>query len=72
MVDTLLLDERIEASGKTKTHLSKKLGITLQAFRLKRTNVHPFTTDEVSELCDELHIKKLSDKERIFFAKNVE
>ena len=72
MVDTQLLDKRISESGKGKGYLSGKLGISIQSFRLKRTNVYPFTTDEVTKLCDELNITKLSDKERLFFAKNVD
>ena len=72
MVDTQLLDERIEQSGKSKTFLANKCGITVQSFRLKRKNISCFNTDQVDILCNELSIRSLRDKERIFFAKNVD
>lgn len=72
MVDTLLLENEISKSGKKKTYLAKRMNISIQGLRLKMKNVYPFDTDEVSVLCEELNIKKLTDKERIFFAKNVE
>jgi len=72
MVNTQLLDDAIKATGKSKSFLSDKCGMSLQTFRLKRLNVSPFTTDEVEALCKELGIKELRKKERIFFAKNVD
>ena len=68
MVDTLLLDEEIKKSGKKKTYLAKRMNISVQGLRLKIKNAYPFNTDEVAILCDELGIRKLTDKERIFFA----
>lgn len=67
MVDTQLLEDVISKSGSKKGFLADKLGISIQSFRLKCKNEYSFTTDEVAALCDELHITKLSDKERIFF-----
>ena len=72
MVDTQLLDEKIEQSGKRKSYLANKCGMSVQTFRLKRLNVSPFNTDEVESLCDELCIKTLSEKDRIFFKKKVD
>lgn len=72
MVNTQLLDETIRQSGKSKSFLASKCGISLQSFRLKRINESCFNTDEVDVLCNELSIKSLRDKERIFFAKNVD
>jgi hypothetical protein len=69
MIDTQYLEEKIAASGKTKTHLASKMGISIQSFRLKTTNKYDFTTREFAVLSDELGIKKLSEKEKIFFAK---
>lgn len=71
MVNTLLLDEARERAGKTKTYLANKLGISIQSLRLKSKNDYSFTSDEVTILCQELGIKKLSDKEKIFFARDV-
>jgi hypothetical protein len=67
MVDTQLLDDRIDDSGKKIAYLADKMGITVQAFRMKRKNLSEFTSDQVAVLCDELDIKKLTDKEKIFF-----
>ena len=72
MVDTLLLDNYIKQSGKSKTYLADKCGISIQSFRLKRINESVFNTDQVEVLCTELNINTLRDKERIFFAKNVD
>lgn len=72
MVNTQLLDEAIRESGKSKTHLAKKCNMSIQSFRLKRKNIYPFTTDDVDTLCEELNIKTLTKKEKIFFANNVD
>ena len=72
MVNTQLLDEAIRESGKSKTHLAKKCNMSIQSFRLKRKNIYPFTTNDVDTLCEELNIKTLTKKEKIFFANNVD
>jgi len=72
MVDTQLLDEKIEQSGKSKSFLANKCGISIQSFRMKRLNLSFFNTDQVDILCSELDIKTLREKEKIFFAKNVD
>ncbi len=72
MVDTQLVDERISASGKKKSYLADRLGITVQTLRRKLKNEFPFTTDEVSDLCDELNITDMSDMQQLFFKRNVE
>lgn len=69
MVNTELLEKKITESGKTKSFLSNKLGITLQTFKKKCTNNGDFFLSEVDILCSELDIKMLTEKERIFFAK---
>ena len=72
LIDTQALEEAIKKSGKTKTYLSNKIGISIQSLRLKTRGDYQFNTDEVGILCEELNITRLSDKERIFFAKNVD
>lgn len=69
MIDTKELETRIAATGKTKSYLAKKMGITIQTLRLKMKNQSDFTTTQVDVLCNELNITKLTDKEKIFFAK---
>lgn len=66
MVDTEALEKIITDSGKTKTHLAAKAGITIQALRLKMINKFEFKPSEIDALCDELSITRLSDKEKIF------
>ena len=69
LVNTQLLDEAIKQSGKSKSHLASKCNMSIQSFRLKRLNIYPFTTDDVEVLCNELNIKTLVQKDKIFFAK---
>ena len=69
MVNTELLEKKIIESGKTKSFLSHKVGITLQTFKKKCTNNADFFLSEVDILCTELDIKTLTEKERIFFGK---
>lgn len=72
MVNTALLNNKIYESGKTKTHLAKKAGISLTTLRNKINNEYPFNSDEMEVLCDELDIKRLTEKESIFFAHSVD
>lgn len=72
MVDTVALDAKITASGKKMSYLAKKMGITINTLRRKRTNMNEFNSSEVDILCDELDITKLTEKQAIFFAPNVE
>ena len=68
MVDIKLLEEAIVNSGKKKSYLAEKLGITVQNFRLKCTNISDFRIKEVNILCSELGITDLEIKEKIFFS----
>lgn len=72
MVDTQYLEFLICNSGKKKNYLSNKIGCSRQYFMMKINNKAPFTTDEVAILCEELNITKLKEKEKIFFATNVD
>lgn len=67
MVNTQYLEELIAKSGKKKMHLANKIGCSRQYLSMKINNKAPFTTDEVSVLCSELNITKLTEKENIFF-----
>ena len=69
MVDTELLDEAIVASGKRLGYLAEKLGITIHTFRSRRIGKSDFLSDEITILCDELNIRDLNEKEKIFFKK---
>lgn len=67
MVNSELLEKKIIESGKTKSFLSQKLGVTIQTFKRKCTNNADFFLSEVDILCTELNVKNLTEKERIFF-----
>ena len=67
MVNTQMLEDIIKDSGKKKSYLADKLGISIQSFRLKCDNKSDFKTNEVAVLCAELGITRLTDKEKIFF-----
>ena len=70
MVQTELLNSKIQESGLKKSELCKAMGITYQAFRLKRNNVSAFTSEEVNTLCELLKIKTMAEMKKIFFSKN--
>lgn len=70
MVNTELLNLKIKESGLKKSQLCKAMGITYQAFRLKRNNVSDFTSQEVNTLCELLNITTMAEMKKIFFSKN--
>ena len=70
MVNTELLDVKIKESGLKKSQLCKAMGITYQAFRLKRNNVYAFTSQEVNTLCELLNIRTMAEMKKIFLAKS--
>ena len=72
MVNTQMLEDKIKESGKTKTFLAGKIGKTIQSLNTKIKNQYDFTSSEVDILCTELGVTKLSEKDAIFFAKNVD
>lgn len=72
MVDTQILESIINDSGKKRTYLADKIGISVQSLKLKIDNKSDFKSSEVMSLCQELGITRLADKERIFFAKEVD
>ena len=71
MVDTAMLQEYMDKSGKKKQFLAEKLGLSRAGFRNKCIGATDFTSREISVLCEELGVTRLTDKERIFFAPNV-
>lgn len=64
-VDTALLNSYIEKSGLKISYLTEQLGISRQAFDMKRKNVNSFRISEVFVLCNLLGITD-EDKEKIF------
>lgn len=72
MTNTKELNRRIRESGLTKSYLAAKLGISLYSFQLKRENKSQFTAEQIKILCKLLKIESLKEKERIFFATEVD
>ena len=72
MVNTQLLEEYIDKSGKKKGYLAKQIGVSTTTFRSKSKGDYPFDSDEIEVLCEELSIRTLKDKERVFFAPKVD
>ena len=67
MTNTELLEQWIQKSGKKKTFLAEKVGLSLAGFRNCCINKAEFKVGQVQTLCDELNITSLKDKESIFF-----
>lgn len=72
MVNTELLNKRIEQSGYKRSHIASELNITRQSFSSKVNNSTEFLSSEVQKLCKVLGIESLDEKEAIFFASCVD
>ena len=71
MVNAQVLDCKIKESGLKIGYIIGQLGISRQAFDMKRKGVYPFKAAEIYVLCDLLHIEGNS-REAIFFASDSE
>lgn len=71
MTNTKELERIISESGLKKSYIAKALNLSRQGFKNKCENKSQFTSMQISQLCEMLNITKLTDKERIFFAKSV-
>lgn len=71
MLDTQLLDEKIEKSGFKVGYLVENLGLSRNGFDKKRKGKTPFRTAEIYVLCDLLRLSE-TEKAAIFFADKVE
>lgn len=72
MTDTEALKSLIKRSGLKYQFIASELNITYQGLKNKIENVNEFKTSEVDTLCKLLGITKLHEKEKIFFANNVD
>lgn len=70
MTNTELLEKKISESGKKKTYLAEKVGLSLAGFRNCVTNKAEFKASQIDILCEELNIRSLREKEAVFFAKS--
>ena len=69
MTDTKLLEQAIKASGRTKTFLAEKIGLSLAGFRNCTVNKAEFKASQIQALCVLLDISDPAQKEAIFFAR---
>ena len=69
MTNWELLEKKIAESGLRRMYIYKEVGITRAGWSYKKKKNIDFSVSQISALCDVLQIKKLSEKERIFFAK---
>ena len=72
MTDKNLLTEKIKASGLKRGFIAEKLGTSYERLKKLIDGETPFKAHEIQKLCYLLNITDLQEKERIFFAKNVE
>lgn len=72
MTDTQELLKIIDESGIKKGFLASKLGITTYGFQRKVENKSEFKAGEIKILCNLLNITSLKEREKIFFAKDVD
>lgn len=71
MVNTQLLDGKINSSGLKVCHIVETLGLSRNGFDKKRKGKIPFRKPEIYVLCDLLHLTE-DDKQKIFFTNEVE
>lgn len=71
MTDTKLLKSKIEGSGLKLCFIADKVGITRQALYKKINGQVPFNQFEIERMCAALDVKTLTEKEALFFAKDV-
>lgn len=72
LVNTVLLEKKINDSGKKRSFLAKQCNCSIQSLRLKVLGKYDFTSSQIEALCEELNITDLAEKECLFFAKNVD
>lgn len=72
MTDTLLLKEKIKSSGLRIGFIADKLGIERTTLWKKVNNERSFKQNEIMQMCELLRIDSLEEKERIFFATDVD
>lgn len=68
MVNTELLELKIQESGKKKGHLCKVCNLSRQGFNNCKNNLAKFTYEQVRILCLELGITEAEDEKAVFFA----
>jgi hypothetical protein len=68
MNNTELLELKIKESGKKKSYLAEKVGLSLAGFRNCLINKAEFKASQIAVLCEELNIIEYDEIRKIFFA----
>ena len=71
MNNSKLLEKKIEESGKKKSYLAEKVGLSRVGFYNCVNNKAncEFRASQINILCEELNITSLTERQAIFFAK---
>lgn len=72
MTNSEILKRKIKDKGLKLKFLSEKMGIAYYSLALKISNKQEFKASEIQSLCELLDISDLKEREKIFFAKNVD
>lgn len=67
MTNEVLLEDAIRKSGKKKSYLAEKIGVSPTHFGKLLRNKYEFTASQISILCDELALSS-EIRDLIFFA----
>lgn len=71
MTNTKLLKKKIEESGYKLDYIAEKMKLSRYTLYLKINGIRAFNQYEINDLCNILNITLLTEKEAIFFAKDV-
>ena len=71
VTNSILLKQRIKDSGFRNGYIAEQLGISTATLRFKVNGTYEFKQTEIAKLCELLKITKSSERESIFFAKQV-
>ncbi len=72
MTNTLYLEALIKKKGLKKDFIAEEIGISRQCLDKKMKNISFFTACEITKFCQILGVTSLMEKDRIFFASDVE
>lgn len=72
MANALLLDDYLLKTGKTKTHLARKLNVSRPTIYYLLKHPERCTYEQVETLCKELEIVKKPDRNDIFCLKSIQ
>lgn len=71
MINSELLEKKIQESGLKKKYIAEQLGISLRSLHRKIGNESSFTIRQITILCKVLKITTLTEKDKIFLQKSV-